>query len=96
MLPRRTKQPCKRSRHRRVLRGDGVRIGRGCGDRDIYCIVGKIVNVAAEECVLSENGKVNPAKLNALILGQFQNGYYVTGKQVGRAWNAGAALAKAK
>ena len=60
------------------------------------CIVGKIVNVAAEESVLSENGKVNPAKLNALIFDQFQNGYYVTGEQVGRAWNAGAVLAKAK
>ena len=62
----------------------------------MYCIVGRIVNVAAEESVLSENGKVNPAKLNALIFDQFQNGYYVTGEQLGRAWNAGAALAKAK
>ena len=62
----------------------------------IYCIVGRIVNVAAEENVLSENGKVNPSMLNALIFDQFQNGYYVTGEQVGRAWNAGAALAKAK
>ncbi len=62
----------------------------------MYCIVGRIVNVAAEESVLSENGKVNPAKLNALIFDQFQNGYYVTGEQVGRAWNAGAVLAKAK
>jgi len=62
----------------------------------MYCIVGRIVNVAAEESVLSENGKVNPSKLNALIFDQFQNGYYVTGEQVGRAWNAGAALAKAR
>ena len=62
----------------------------------MYCIVGRIVNVAAEESVLSENGKVNPEKLNALIFDQFQNGYYVTGEQVGRAWNAGAALAKAR
>ena len=62
----------------------------------MYCIVGRIVNVAAEESVLSENGKVNPAKLNALIFDQFQNGYYVTGEQVGRAWNAGAVLAKAR
>ena len=62
----------------------------------MYCIVGKIVNVAAEESVLSENGKVDPMKLNALIFDQFQNGYLVTGEKVGRAWNAGAALAKAK
>ena len=62
----------------------------------MYCIVGRIVNVAAEESVLSENVKVDPMKLNALIFDQFQNGYYVTGEQVGHAWNAGAVLAKAK
>ena len=57
-------------------------------------IVGKIVNVQAEEAVLSENGKVDPAKLHALMFDQFQNGYYATGAKVGRAWNAGAALMK--
>ena len=44
----------------------------------MYCIVGKIVNVAAEENVLSENGKVDPMKLNALIFdnrcGRYQEG----------------------
>ena len=59
-----------------------------------YCIVGKIVNTAAEEKVLSENGKVDPMKLQALIFDQFQHGYYVTGEQVGKAWNAGAGLMK--
>ena len=59
-----------------------------------YAIVGKIVNVAAEESVLSENGKVDPLKLNALIFDQFQHGYYVTGEQVGKAWNAGAGMMK--
>jgi len=59
-----------------------------------YAIVGKIVNTAAEEAVLSENGKVDPAKLDALIFDQFQHGYYVSGEKVGKAWNAGAALMK--
>ena len=57
-------------------------------------IVGKIVNVKAEEAVLSENGKVDPAKLHALMFDQFQNGYYATGAKVGQAWNAGAGLMK--
>ena len=57
-------------------------------------IVGKIVNVAAEEAVLDEKDRVDPAKLNALIFDQFRHGYYVTGEQVGKAWNAGAALMK--
>ena len=60
----------------------------------LYCIVGRIVNTAAEEKVLSENGKVDPARLQALIFDQFQNGYYVSGEKVGQAWNAGAAIYK--
>ena len=56
----------------------------------MYAIVGRIVNTAAEEGVLGENGKVDPAKLDALIFDQFQHGYYVSGEKVGKAWNAGA------
>lgn len=55
-------------------------------------IVGKIVNVKAEEAVLDEKGKIDPAKLQALSFDPFKHGYYVTGEQVGKAWNAGAAL----
>jgi len=62
----------------------------------IYCIVGKIANVAAEEAVLSENGKVDPAKLNALIFDQFQSDHYVTGDKIGQAWNAGKPLIQKK
>lgn len=62
----------------------------------MYCIVGKIANVVADETVLSENGKVDPAKLNALIFDQFQSGYYVTGDKVGQAWNAGKPLMQKK
>lgn len=59
-----------------------------------YAIVGRIVNTAAEEHVLSPNGKVDPAKLNALIFDPFQHGYYVSGEKVGQAWKAGAGLMK--
>ena len=45
---------------------------------------------------LSENGKVDPAKLNALIFDQFQSGYYVSGDKVGQAWNAGKPLMQKK
>ena len=63
-------------------------------NESFYCVVGKIVNTAADENVLEENGKVDPAKLNALIFDQFQHGYYVSGEKVGKAWNAGAGLMK--
>lgn len=60
----------------------------------LHAIIGKIVNAAAEESVLSDNGKVDPAKLSALTFDQFQSGYYSTGKKVGQAWDAGMSLAK--
>ena len=63
-------------------------------NESFYCIVGKIVNTAAEEAVLNEEGKVDPARLNALIFDQFQAGYYVSGERVGQAWDAGAELMK--
>ncbi len=59
---------------------------------NVFAVIGKIVNVNADEKVLSDNGKVDPLKLNALIFDQFQSGYYVTGEKVGQAWNAGKEL----
>ena len=61
---------------------------------NLHAVVGRIVNVSADEKVLSENGKIDPMKLNALIFDQFQNGYYVATQKVGKAWNAGAGLMK--
>ena len=61
---------------------------------NIHAVVGTIVNVSADEKVLSENGKVDPAKLKALIFDQFQSGYYVASEKVGKAWNAGKDLMK--
>ena len=61
---------------------------------NLHAVVGKIVNVSADEKVLSDNGKVDPQKLNALVFDQFQSGYYVATEKVGRAWNAGAGLMK--
>ena len=61
---------------------------------NVFGIVGKIVNVKANKEVLSDNGKIDPAKLHALIFDQFQNGYYAVGKKVGQAWNAGKNLMK--
>ncbi|MBR6207861.1 MAG: flavin reductase family protein [Oscillospiraceae bacterium] len=62
---------------------------------NLHAVVGRIVNVSAEESVLDENGKVNPMKLNALIFDQFQPGYYVATEKVGKAWNAGKEIMKA-
>ena len=60
----------------------------------LHAVVGKIVNVAAEESVLDENGKVDPAKLNAIAFDNFQHGYYATGEKAGQAWSNGNRLMK--
>lgn len=60
----------------------------------IYCLVGKIKNTQAEEYVLSENGKIDPARCGALIYDEFQHGYYVSGERVGTAFWAGRDLMK--
>ena len=57
-----------------------------------YCIVGKIVNTAADERILDEKGKVDPGKADIIAFDQFRHGYYAMGEQVGKAWNAGASL----
>ena len=57
-------------------------------------VLGKIVNVLADEKVLDEKGKIDAAKLNAFAFDQMRNGYYALGEKVGQAWNAGAPLMK--
>lgn len=59
---------------------------------NMHAVVGKIVNVAADEEVLDENGKVDPAKLNAIAFDNFQSGYYQMGEKAGQAWDAGKKL----
>ncbi|MBR1443490.1 MAG: flavin reductase family protein [Firmicutes bacterium] len=61
---------------------------------NLHAVVGKIVNVCAEESVIDEKGKIDPEKINALIFDQFRSGYYTIGEKVGKAWNAGAEMMK--
>lgn len=61
---------------------------------DVYAMVGKIVNLSAEDRVIGEDGKVNPDQIHALIFDQFRNGYYAVGEKVGQAWNAGKNLVR--
>lgn len=57
-------------------------------------IIGKIINVLADEDVLSENGKIDVTKLNAFCFDMNQNRYFAIGEQVGQAWHDGAKLMK--
>ena len=57
-------------------------------------VLGRIVNVIADEKVLDEAGKIDAGKLNAFAFDQMQNGYYAIGEKVGQAWHSGAYLMK--
>ena len=57
-------------------------------------VLGKIVNVIANEKILDEKGKIDAGKIQAFAFDQMQNGYYGIGDKVGKAWNSGAYLMK--
>lgn len=55
-------------------------------------VIGEIVNVSAEESVLSENGMVDPIKLRPISFDPVNNGYFVLGEKVGNAFSDGAKI----
>lgn len=57
-------------------------------------VLGRIVNVLADEHVLDENGKIDAGKLGAFTFDQMRSGYYAVGEKVGQAWHSGARLMK--
>ena len=61
---------------------------------NMHAIVGKIVNVSADEQVIGDKDKILPEKVNALIFDQYRSGYFAVGDKVGQAWNAGKDLMK--
>jgi len=57
-------------------------------------VLGKIVNVIADESVLDEKGQIDSGKLNTFLFDQMRNGYYAVGEYVGQAWNIGKEFLK--
>ena len=55
-------------------------------------LVGRIVNVCAEEAVLGENGKVDAAKLAPITYDPMNHHYLVLGSKVGQAFHDGLPL----
>ena len=55
-------------------------------------LVGRIINVCADESVLGENGKVDVAKLQPITYDPMNHHYMVLGEKVGQAFQAGLAL----
>ena len=58
-------------------------------DPETCRLVGRIVNVSAEEAVLNEKGKVDPMKLRPITFDPMNNAYLVLGEKVGNAFKDG-------
>jgi len=61
-------------------------------DPETCRLVGRIVNVCADESVLGDNGKVDVQKLQPITYDPVNHQYLVLGESVGRAFQAGTAL----
>ena len=61
-------------------------------DTETCRLVGQIVNVSADESILGENGKVDPAKLQPITYDPMNHHYLVLGEKVGQAFHDGTAL----
>lgn len=63
-------------------------------DLETCHLVGKIINVSADERILDEKGKIDPAKLRPIVFDPIHNHYLAVGEKVGNAFKDGLALKK--
>ena len=61
-------------------------------DTETCRLVGKIVNVSADESILGENGKVDVARLRPITYDSMNHHYLVLGEKVGQAFHDGTSL----
>ena len=61
-------------------------------DPETCHLVGRIVNVSADESVLDDNGKIDPAKLCPITYDSMNHHYLALGRKVGQAFHDGLAL----
>ena len=61
-------------------------------DHETCRLVGRIVNVSADESVLGQNGKVDVGKLRPITFDTMNNQYLVLGEKVGQAFHDGVQL----
>ena len=61
-------------------------------DEESCRLVGKIVNVCADQRVLDEKGNVDPAKVRPIAFDPFNNTYLVLGEVVGQAFADGTKI----
>ena len=57
-------------------------------------VLGRIVNVMADEKVLDDQGRIDAGKIDTFLFDQMRSGYYAVGEKIGQAWHSGAGLMK--
>ena len=57
-------------------------------------VLAKVVNMAADESVLNEDGKIDTGKIGMIFYESFSNSYYRLGEKVGKAWSEGKVFMK--
>lgn len=63
-------------------------------DKETCNLIGRIVNVSADESVLDEKGKIDPKKLRPITFDPVHNAYLEIGAKVGNAFRDGLVLAR--
>lgn len=61
-------------------------------DAETCYLVGRIVNISADEHILGEDGKIDVAKLNPILYDPIRHDYRAMGEKVGKAFSDGRAL----
>ena len=61
-------------------------------DKESCRLVGEIVNVSADEKILDENGKIDPAKLEPIVFDPVNHVYLKLGEKAGNAFKDGMKL----
>lgn len=61
-------------------------------DEESELLIGEIVNVCVDEDALSENGSIDPMKLNPITYDPANHAYYTLGEKVGNAFSDGKKL----
>lgn len=61
-------------------------------DPETCHLVGRIVNVSADESILNEKGKIDPAKLRPIVFDPVNNDYLLIGEKAGNAFKDGKEL----
>ena len=57
-------------------------------------VLARVVNMAADESVLGENGKIDTGKIGMIFYESFSNSYYRLGEKAGKAWSEGRVFMK--